>query len=155
MAEKAIIIGLFLTSNFGLSLTQGTENLLTPPYFNLAYERSVEASATCGVGAGVTEAYCNLGSALCDICVSEEQAMLLGERSPQQMQYYTDRIHSPAYAVDGSERWWQSPPLSRGLQYNEVNLTINLGQVRTMIAIILLLYRRVHVYYRNFHHVIY
>ncbi|XP_014485447.1 PREDICTED: laminin subunit alpha isoform X2 [Dinoponera quadriceps] len=26
------------------------------------------------------------------------------------------------------ETWWQSPPLSRGMKYNEVNLTINLGQ---------------------------
>ena len=40
------------------------------------------------------------------------------------------KSHLPEYAVDGTERWWQSPPLSRGLQYNEVNLTIELGQVR-------------------------
>lgn len=32
-------------------------------------------------------------------------------------------------AVDGTERWWQSPPLSRGLEYNEVNVTLDLGQV--------------------------
>lgn len=38
--------------------------------------------------------------------------------------------HPPEYAIDGTENWWQSPPLSRGLEYNEVNLTINLGQVR-------------------------
>lgn len=28
------------------------------------------------------------------------------------------------------ETWWQSPPLSRGMKYNEVNLTIDLGQVK-------------------------
>lgn len=32
-------------------------------------------------------------------------------------------------AIDGTERWWQSPPLSRGLEYNEVNVTLDLGQV--------------------------
>lgn len=33
-------------------------------------------------------------------------------------------------AIDGTERWWQSPPLSRGLGYNEVDVTLDLGQVR-------------------------
>lgn len=37
--------------------------------------------------------------------------------------------HPTEYAVDGMETWWQSPPLSRGMKYNEVNLTIDLGQV--------------------------
>lgn len=40
-----------------------------------------------------------------------------------------DKRHPPEYAVDGMETWWQSPPLSRGMKYNEVNLTIDLGQV--------------------------
>lgn len=39
-------------------------------------------------------------------------------------------MHPPEFAVDGMETWWQSPPLSRGMKYNEVNLTIHLGQVR-------------------------
>ena len=50
---------------------------------------------------------------LCDYCDSREPS----------------QSHQAEYAVDGTERWWQSPPLSRGLQYNEVNLTISLGQV--------------------------
>lgn len=41
-----------------------------------------------------------------------------------------DKMHPPEFAVDGMETWWQSPPLSRGMKYNEVNLTIDLGQVR-------------------------
>ena len=44
-------------------------------------------------------------------------------------------MHPPEYAIDGSERWWQSPPLSRGMDYNEVNLTIDLGQVSEPIHI--------------------
>lgn len=40
-----------------------------------------------------------------------------------------DKRHPPEYAVDGDETWWQSPPLSRDMKYNEVNLTIDLGQV--------------------------
>ncbi|KAL8590461.1 hypothetical protein ACOMHN_011674 [Nucella lapillus] len=36
--------------------------------------------------------------------------------------------HRPVYATDGTERWWQSPPLSRGMHLNQVNLSIHLGQ---------------------------
>jgi hypothetical protein len=31
--------------------------------------------------------------------------------------------------VDGTPNWYQSPPLSRGMQYSEVNITIDLEQV--------------------------
>ena len=41
----------------------------------------------------------------------------------------SDRKHPAEYAIDGTELWWQSPPLSRGMKYNEVNLTIDFGQV--------------------------
>lgn len=40
-----------------------------------------------------------------------------------------EKNHPPQYAIDGTENWWQSPPLSRGMKYNEVNLTIDFGQV--------------------------
>lgn len=40
------------------------------------------------------------------------------------------KAHPAEYAIDGTELWWQSPPLSRHMKYNEVNLTIDLGQVR-------------------------
>ena len=43
--------------------------------------------------------------------------------------------HPPEQAVDGTEKWWQSPPLSRGLSYNEVNLTIDLAQVRDVLIL--------------------
>nr|CAD7439995.1 unnamed protein product [Timema bartmani] len=45
-----------------------------------------------------------------------------------------DKKHPPEYAVDGAETWWQSPPLSRGSKYNEVNLTIDLGQIQKSLA---------------------
>uniref|UniRef100_A0A8C5G559 Laminin subunit alpha n=1 Tax=Gouania willdenowi TaxID=441366 RepID=A0A8C5G559_GOUWI len=32
-------------------------------------------------------------------------------------------------AIDGTEKWWQSPPLSRGTGYNQVNVTLDLGQL--------------------------
>lgn len=49
----------------------------------------------------------------CDICSAGE----------------SDRAHPITNAIDGTERWWQSPPLSRSVEYNEVNVTLDLGQV--------------------------
>ncbi|XP_004716137.1 laminin subunit alpha-5 [Echinops telfairi] len=40
----------------------------------------------------------------------------------------SNKAHPASNAIDGTERWWQSPPLSRGLGYNEVNVTLDLGQ---------------------------
>uniref|UniRef100_A0A8C8SHJ6 Laminin subunit alpha 3 n=1 Tax=Pelusios castaneus TaxID=367368 RepID=A0A8C8SHJ6_9SAUR len=39
------------------------------------------------------------------------------------------KAHPITNAIDGTERWWQSPPLSLGLKYNEVNVTLDLGQL--------------------------
>lgn len=50
-----------------------------------------------------------------------------------------DKMHPPEFAIDGRETWWQSPPLSRGMKYNEVNLTIDLGQVINCFIIIIVL----------------
>ncbi|CAG9771124.1 unnamed protein product [Ceutorhynchus assimilis] len=99
---------------------------LTPPYFNLAEGKNITATATCGVDTEGPELYCKLiGSnsdneptvnviqgQYCDVC---------DPRTP-------GKHHPPEHAVDGKETWWQSPPLSRGMKYQEVNLTIDLGQ---------------------------
>ncbi|XP_053782326.1 laminin subunit alpha-5 isoform X2 [Desmodus rotundus] len=107
---------------------------LHPPYFNLAEGARIAASATCGEEAPARGAprptedlYCKLvgGPAAggdpiqtiqgqyCDICTAAN----------------SNKAHPASNAVDGTERWWQSPPLSRGLEYNEVNVTLDLGQV--------------------------
>ncbi|OWK59737.1 Laminin subunit alpha-3 [Lonchura striata] len=39
------------------------------------------------------------------------------------------KAHPITNAIDGTESWWQSPPLSMGLKYNEVNVTLDLGQL--------------------------
>ncbi|XP_034839290.1 laminin subunit alpha [Maniola hyperantus] len=96
--------------------------ILTPPYFNLALGKKITASATCGdegselycklVGANVDHDETVIQGQVCDVCDATNEA----------------KRHPPEYAVDGMETWWQSPPLSRGMKYNEVNLTIDLGQ---------------------------
>lgn len=42
--------------------------------------------------------------------------------------------------VDGMATWWQSPPLSRGMRYNKINITIDLEQVGFVSKTIVLLW---------------
>ncbi|KAM7405319.1 hypothetical protein PAMP_012591 [Pampus punctatissimus] len=102
---------------------------LHPPYFNLAEGTKITATATCGeddTGRTVHDLYCKLvggpvsgdpGQTIqgqyCDICNQGD----------------SDRAHPITNAIDGTERWWQSPPLSRSTEYNEVNVTLDLGQI--------------------------
>ncbi|XP_072297637.1 laminin subunit alpha-3-like [Eucyclogobius newberryi] len=102
---------------------------LSPPYFNIAEGARVSASATCGqdeAGGPKQDLYCklvggpttaifsqNIQGQFCDYCYSNDP----------------NKAHPASNAIDGTERWWQSPPLSRGLIYNEVNVTLDLGQL--------------------------
>ncbi|XP_041847231.1 laminin subunit alpha-3-like [Melanotaenia boesemani] len=102
---------------------------LNPPYFNLAEGSSISASATCGqdeAGTPRFDLYCklvggpttnlhtqNIKGQFCDHCNSMDPS----------------KAHPVGNAIDGTERWWQSPPLSRGMVYNEVNVTLDLGQL--------------------------
>ncbi|XP_072567322.1 laminin subunit alpha-3 isoform X1 [Paramormyrops kingsleyae] len=102
---------------------------LSPPYFNLAEGAAISATATCGEdenGNPRKDLYCKLVGGpttgppsqtiqgqFCDYCNSNEP----------------NRAHPASNAIDGTEHWWQSPPLSRGSRYNEVNVTLDLGQL--------------------------
>ncbi|XP_066575649.1 laminin subunit alpha-3 isoform X1 [Amia ocellicauda] len=102
---------------------------LHPPYFNLAEAARISATATCGedeAGRPRAELYCKLVGGptaglpshtiqgqYCDYCNSNDP----------------NKAHPVTNAIDGTERWWQSPPLSSSLQYNEVNVTLDLGQL--------------------------
>ncbi|KAM9343060.1 laminin subunit alpha-5 isoform 2-T2 [Pholidichthys leucotaenia] len=102
---------------------------LHPPYFNLAEGTKITATATCGeddTGRTVRDLYCKLvggpvsgdpGQTIqgqyCDICSQGD----------------SDRAHPITNAIDGTERWWQSPPLSRSTDFNQVNVTLDLGQL--------------------------
>ncbi|CAJ1072333.1 laminin subunit alpha-3-like [Xyrichtys novacula] len=108
---------------------QDTGFSLSPPYFNLAQGASISASATCGqdeAGIPRNDLYCklvggpttgvltqNIQGQFCDVCNSADPT----------------KAHPVTNAIDGTERWWQSPPLSRGPGYNEVTVTLDLGQL--------------------------
>lgn len=131
-----LILLLFLNKTV-LVFTQ--EQFLTPPYFNLAQSQEIIASATCGVGVSGRELFCKLTGATGEygnrfsptneVTIMEGQNCDLCEVPSSEGTIRSTKEHPAEFAIDGTERWWQSPPLSRDLKYNEVNLTINLGQV--------------------------
>ncbi|XP_012267208.2 laminin subunit alpha [Athalia rosae] len=100
--------------------------ILTPPYFNLAEGKEIHATATCGVDTPGRELYCKLVGANAD--QDEDINLIQGQVCDYCDPDDPQKRHPPEHAVDGMETWWQSPPLSRGMKYNEVNLTIDLGQ---------------------------
>ncbi|XP_063440155.1 laminin-like protein epi-1 isoform X2 [Mytilus trossulus] len=130
-----LILLLFLNKTV-LVFTQ--EQFLTPPYFNLAQSQEIIASATCGVGVSGRELFCKLTGATGEygnrfsptneVTIMEGQNCDLCEVPSSEGTIRSTKEHPAEFAIDGTERWWQSPPLSRDLKYNEVNLTINLGQ---------------------------
>ena len=103
--------------------------ILTPPYFNLVSNKKVTATATCGEDVREPELYCKLtGSTATDRETSNYANLIQGQYCDYCDPSQPHKSHHVSYAIDGTEKWWQSPPLSRSLEYNQVNLTIELGQ---------------------------
>ncbi|XP_058990727.1 laminin subunit alpha-5 isoform X1 [Mustela lutreola] len=107
---------------------------LHPPYFNLAEGARITASATCGEEAPARGAprptedlYCKLVGG--PVAGGDPNQTIQGQYCDICTAANSNRAHPVSNAIDGTERWWQSPPLSRGLEYNEVNVTLDLGQV--------------------------
>lgn len=40
--------------------------------------------------------------------------------------------HPIEYAIDGTNRWWQSPSIKNGMEYHYVTITLDLKQVDTL-----------------------
>ncbi|XP_032527888.2 laminin subunit alpha [Danaus plexippus] len=113
----ARVVALFL-----LYVSVACAEILKPPYFNLALGKRITATATCGDEG--PELYCKLVGANAD----HDERVIQGQVCDMCDGTNEVKKHPPEFAVDGMETWWQSPPLSRGMKYNEVNLTIDLGQ---------------------------
>ncbi|KAK7503934.1 hypothetical protein BaRGS_00004666, partial [Batillaria attramentaria] len=102
---------------------------LFPVVFNLATRSRITANATCGERE--PEVFCKLVEHVrifpaenrhCDVCDS---------RSENEAQR-----HPITNAIDGSNRWWQSPTLTNGAQYNFVTITLDLGLIYQVAYII-------------------
>ena len=121
----AIAVPVILALIFSPQLTYGQITAI-----NIAQGKKIEATSTCGVGVGEKELFCKLATVPGKFAISGLSCDYCDPLTPSSN-------HSIEYAIDGTENWWQSPPLSRGLQYQQVNITIDLGQVGVQYAIML------------------
>ncbi|XP_034038308.1 LOW QUALITY PROTEIN: laminin subunit alpha-3-like [Thalassophryne amazonica] len=123
----ALLVSVFVTFFRGARGQEGYS--LNPPYFNLAEGSRISATATCGqdeAGTPRNDLYCKLvGGPTFEVPIQNIQGQFCdycNSRDP-------NKAHPVTNAIDGTERWWQSPPLSRGMGYNEVTVTLDLGQL--------------------------
>nr|XP_023028946.1 laminin subunit alpha-2-like [Leptinotarsa decemlineata] len=89
---------------------------LWPSVFNLATKAVIFANATCGQDG--REEFCRMaegGKGRCGVC---------DEASPDE-----GKRHPIEFAIDDTNRWWQSPALYYGPEYEFVTITIDLKQV--------------------------
>lgn len=104
--------------------------VLTPSYFNVAEGKVIQATSTCGEGfAPPGERYCKLTGNTADVIRPGEQEIIQGQYCDYCEPNNPAKAHPIQHAIDGTEKWWQSSPLSRGSHLNEVDITIDLGQV--------------------------
>ena len=111
---------IFLHTVFCLIADEG----LFPHVFNLASRATITTNATCGERG--PETFCRLvehvrrkpkkDSIQCGTCDS---------RSP-----YSGERHPITHAIDGSNKWWQSPTLNNGAEFNWVTVHLTLIWVR-------------------------
>ena len=72
--EAVLLVQLLL-----VGCTRVRSEILTPPYFNLADGKSIDASSTCGVGSGGPERYCQLVGANSEEEFNHEENIIQGQ----------------------------------------------------------------------------
>lgn len=96
---------------------QYSENVgLWPSAFNVATKALISVNATCGEGG--REEFCRISEGIrgkCGVC--------------DNFSHDPGRKHSIQYAIDSSNRWWQSPSLYYGSEFEFVTIIIDLKQV--------------------------
>ncbi|XP_030260302.1 laminin subunit alpha-2 isoform X4 [Sparus aurata] len=95
---------------------------LFPAVLNLASMADITANATCGsLG---PEMFCKLVEHVPGQPVRNAQCRICNQKSTKP----TER-HPIDYAIDGTNRWWQSPSIKNGMEYHYVTITLDLKQV--------------------------
>lgn len=92
---------------------------LFPTVFNLATRATITVNATCGSSG--PEVYCKLVE---HVQMRAPQCGVCDANSPDH-----DKRHPITHAIDGTPRWWQSPSLQNGPQYEWITVTLDLKQV--------------------------
>ncbi|XP_058469730.1 laminin subunit alpha-2 isoform X2 [Solea solea] len=93
---------------------------LFPAVLNLASMADISANATCGTMG--PEAFCKLVEHVPGQPIRNAQCRICNDRNPIER-------HPIEYAIDGTNRWWQSPSIKNGMEYHSVTITLDLKQV--------------------------
>lgn len=105
-------IGVNFLSKSGTTSNTG----LWPAVFNVATKSVISVNATCGEGG--REEYCRMSES------SKGRCYVCDNFSPD-----PTKQHPIHHAIDGTGKWWQSPALYRGREYEYVTITLDLKQV--------------------------
>uniref|UniRef100_A0A3Q4M2R1 Laminin subunit alpha-2 n=1 Tax=Neolamprologus brichardi TaxID=32507 RepID=A0A3Q4M2R1_NEOBR len=90
---------------------------LFPAVLNLATMANITTNATCGSTG--PEMFCKLVEHVPGQPVRNAQCQICNQR----------KHHPIEYAIDGTNRWWQSPSIKNGMEYHYVTITLDLKQV--------------------------
>lgn len=102
------------------------ENGLWPSIFNIATHAQITANATCGTTINGREEFCRLAVELnrnrksgnaCGVCDAP------GSPDPSKQHPVENTI------LNDATKWWQSPTLEQGSEYEFVTITLDLRQV--------------------------
>ncbi|KAM4522105.1 laminin subunit alpha-2 isoform 5-T5 [Odontesthes bonariensis] len=95
---------------------------LFPAVLNLATMADISTNATCGKTG--PEMFCKLVEHVPGQPVRNPQCRTCNQRSLNPLER-----HPIEYAIDGTNRWWQSPSIMNGMDYHYVTITLDLKQV--------------------------
>ncbi|KAM6915638.1 laminin subunit alpha-2 isoform 3-T3 [Xenentodon cancila] len=95
---------------------------LFPAVLNLATMADITANATCGSNG--PEMFCKLVEHVPGQPVRNPQCRICNQRSTNSLEH-----HPIEYAIDGTNRWWQSPSIMNGMDNHYVTITLDLKQV--------------------------
>uniref|UniRef100_A0A8C8DYG7 Basement membrane-specific heparan sulfate proteoglycan core protein n=1 Tax=Oryzias sinensis TaxID=183150 RepID=A0A8C8DYG7_9TELE len=95
---------------------------LFPAVLNLATMADIKANATCGLNG--PEMSCKLVEHVPGQPVRNPQCTICDQESTNEYER-----HPIEYAIDGTNRWWQSPSIMNGMVNHYVTITLDLKQV--------------------------
>ncbi|KAK2856042.1 hypothetical protein Q5P01_004777 [Channa striata] len=109
---------------------QAQQRGLFPAVLNLASMADISANATCGSMG--PETFCKLVEHVPGQPVKNPQCRICNQMSTASFER-----HPIEYAIDGTNRWWQSPSIQNGMEYHYVTITLDLKQVFQIAYVIL------------------
>ncbi|XP_056437920.1 laminin subunit alpha-1-like [Gadus chalcogrammus] len=101
---------------------QAQQRGLFPAVLNLATMADIHANATCGSQG--PEMFCKLVEHVPgQPARNRPQCRVCNQKSIKPLEQ-----HPIEYAIDGTNRWWQSPSIKNGMEYHHVTVTLDLKQ---------------------------